>query len=210
MPVAVPLVACVVKLTPRIVCLLASPVSRPGAFTIASSLLHHALHSSCNLLVTALSTRCNPTCQLLCFVPHWHPFVAQSQTSLVVLPCNVAAMHDLQLKRPASMSCVYIWSMWSNDHPSCKCAGAVGPHGLELPGPRKSLGVQFWQRGNASLVYKMIPYNVPVPCSATQVFTTVHDNTDTVWAEAPSHVWCWWYLCAVELWFIKLLLGYIN
>ena len=43
---------------------------------------------------------------------------------------------------------------------------------LGLPGPRQSVGVEL--EGNAYAV--LLPNSVCAPCSATQVFTTVHDG----------------------------------
>ena len=60
-------------------------------------------------------------------------------------------------------------------------SGAVGADGrMLLPGPRRSLGVQFWHRGEPDHLYTMLPHSVPAPCSASQVFTTVHDDEATV------------------------------
>ena len=43
-----------------------------------------------------------------------------------------------------------------------------------------TLQVQFWHRGEDDRLYCMLPYSVPAPCWARQVFTTVHDNEETV------------------------------
>lgn len=48
-----------------------------------------------------------------------------------------------------------------------------------MPGPRKSLGVQFWHRGVPAMYAVLIPQSAPAPCSGRQVFTTVHDNEET-------------------------------
>lgn len=51
--------------------------------------------------------------------------------------------------------------------PGLQAASALG-----LPGPRQSIGLEV--QGNAYSV--LLPYSVCAPCSATQVFTTVHDG----------------------------------
>lgn len=50
--------------------------------------------------------------------------------------------------------------------------------GLHLPGPRKNLGVQFWHRGVPDKFFCLIPTTLGVPCSATQLFTTLHDDQE--------------------------------
>lgn len=40
--------------------------------------------------------------------------------------------------------------------------------------------VQFWHHGKDDWLYCMLPHSVPAPCWARQVFTTVHDNEETV------------------------------
>ena len=67
-------------------------------------------------------------------------------------------------------------------------AGTLDSDGQPLPGPRKSLGVQFWHRGEPDHLYCMLPYHVPAPCWARQVFTTVHDDEETVRFIVCSHV----------------------
>ena len=47
---------------------------------------------------------------------------------------------------------------------------------LGLPGPRQSVGVEV--EGNAYSV--LLPYSVSAPCSATQLFTTLHDGQTQV------------------------------
>jgi len=74
--------------------------------------------------------------------------------------------------------------------PDRACIQSIQRHGmylqaasaLGLPGPRQSLAVQV--EGNACSV--LLPHSVCVPCSATQVFTTVRNGqtqvcTDTAW-----------------------------
>lgn len=55
--------------------------------------------------------------------------------------------------------------------PGMQAASALG-----LPGPRQSVGLEV--QGNAFAV--LLPYSVCAPCSATQVFTTVHDGQTQV------------------------------
>ena len=50
------------------------------------------------------------------------------------------------------------------------------PVGLQLPLPRRSLGVEFVHRGKTDQYFVLIPRTMDAPCSARQVFTTVHDN----------------------------------
>ena len=52
--------------------------------------------------------------------------------------------------------------------------------GIPLPGPRRSLGVQYWSAGRPGMHCILLPHSVPAPCSAWRVFTTVHDNEETV------------------------------
>lgn len=53
---------------------------------------------------------------------------------------------------------------------------AQGGDGLQLTGPRLSLGVETV--GDAFFV--LLPFSVCTPCSAKQVFTTCHDNQSEV------------------------------
>lgn len=50
--------------------------------------------------------------------------------------------------------------------------GLQAASALGLPGSRQSVGVEV--QGNAYSV--LLPYSVCAPCSATQIFTTVHDG----------------------------------
>lgn len=56
--------------------------------------------------------------------------------------------------------------------------GIVSREGLQLPLPRRSLGVEYWHRGKSDNFFVLIPRHVEVPCSASQVFTTLHDNQE--------------------------------
>ena len=55
---------------------------------------------------------------------------------------------------------------------SVLCGTVQAASALGLPGPRQSVGVEV--EGNAYSV--LLPHSVCAPCSATQVFTTVHDG----------------------------------
>ena len=54
--------------------------------------------------------------------------------------------------------------------------GLISKNGIQLPLPRRSLGVEFWHKGNPDNFFILLPRNVDAPCSARQVFTTLHDN----------------------------------
>ncbi|GAX74304.1 hypothetical protein CEUSTIGMA_g1753.t1 [Chlamydomonas eustigma] len=56
--------------------------------------------------------------------------------------------------------------------------GLVSKDGLTLPLPRRSLGVEFWHRGKPDNFFILLPRHVDAPCSARQVFTTLHDNQE--------------------------------
>jgi len=56
--------------------------------------------------------------------------------------------------------------------------GVIAPKGLKLPLPRRSLGVEFWHRGKTNNFFILINRTLPVPCTARQIFTTVHDNQE--------------------------------
>ncbi|KAL6749861.1 hypothetical protein V8C86DRAFT_2831180 [Haematococcus lacustris] len=56
--------------------------------------------------------------------------------------------------------------------------GVRSGRGLQLPLPRRSLGVEFWHRGASDQYYVLIPRASSVPCTARQVFTTLHDDQD--------------------------------
>jgi hypothetical protein len=58
--------------------------------------------------------------------------------------------------------------------------GIVSASGLQLPLPRRSLGVEFWHKGKTDQYYMLIPRTAAVPCTARQVFTTLHDNQEQV------------------------------
>jgi hypothetical protein len=58
--------------------------------------------------------------------------------------------------------------------------GIVSASGLHLPLPRRSLGVEFWHKGRTDQYYMLIPRTASVPCTARQVFTTLHDNQEQV------------------------------
>lgn len=60
------------------------------------------------------------------------------------------------------------------------CAGFLSREGLQLPLPRRSLGVEFWHRGKTDQYFVLIPRTTATPCSARQVFTTLHDNQEQV------------------------------
>ena len=55
-------------------------------------------------------------------------------------------------------------------------SGLISKEGLQLPLPRHSLGVELWHRGTPDHFYVLLPRHVDAPCSARQVFTTLHDN----------------------------------
>jgi molecular chaperone DnaK (HSP70) len=74
---------------------------------------------------------------------------------------------------------VHIRSVDLPDDGAAAIAGFSSEDGMPLPGPRRSLGVQFWQKGVPTMYAVMIPRSTPAPCSARQVFTTVHDNEET-------------------------------
>ncbi|GLI64697.1 hypothetical protein VaNZ11_008052 [Volvox africanus] len=56
--------------------------------------------------------------------------------------------------------------------------GVLSRDGLQLPLPRRSLGVEFVHRGQSDRYFVLLPRTVDPPCSARQVFTTVHDNQE--------------------------------
>ncbi|KAG1679472.1 hypothetical protein FOA52_011070 [Chlamydomonas sp. UWO 241] len=56
--------------------------------------------------------------------------------------------------------------------------GVRSKHGLQLPLPRRSLGVEFFHRGLSDRYFVLIPRHMDAPCSASQVFTTLHDNQE--------------------------------
>nr|8GLV_5F Chain 5F, Flagellar associated protein [Chlamydomonas reinhardtii]8GLV_7B Chain 7B, Flagellar associated protein [Chlamydomonas reinhardtii]8GLV_Gs Chain Gs, Flagellar associated protein [Chlamydomonas reinhardtii] len=56
--------------------------------------------------------------------------------------------------------------------------GVRSREGLELPLPRRSLGVEFVHKGVSDRYFVLIPRTLDSPCSARQVFTTVHDNQE--------------------------------
>ncbi|KAG2484387.1 hypothetical protein HYH03_016802 [Edaphochlamys debaryana] len=56
--------------------------------------------------------------------------------------------------------------------------GIISRDGLQLPLPRRSLGVEFVHRGVTDKYFVLIPRTMDPPCSARQVFTTVHDNQE--------------------------------
>ena len=58
--------------------------------------------------------------------------------------------------------------------------GVRSREGLELPLPRRSLGVEFVHKGVSDRYFVLIPRTLDSPCSARQVFTTVHDNQEQV------------------------------
>ncbi len=74
--------------------------------------------------------------------------------------------------------------MWGPRKQACaRCcggafAGVVSRVGLQLPLPRRSLGVEFWHKGQTNQYFVLIPRTASVPCRARQVFTTVHDNQE--------------------------------
>ena len=47
--------------------------------------------------------------------------------------------------------------------------GIVSREGLHLPFPRRSLGVEFWHRGQSDKFFVLIPRTMDTPCSARQV-----------------------------------------
>ena len=86
--------------------------------------------------------------------------------SLLALPCQ-AAWHSLLLRPyPGPGNGLTV-------APMCALQGSAG---LRLPFPRESLGVQI--AGNSFFV--LLPYSVCTPCSARQIFSTVHDNQSEV------------------------------
>ncbi len=56
--------------------------------------------------------------------------------------------------------------------------GLISKDGLTLPLPRRSLGVEYWHKGTPDHYYVLLPRHVDAPCSARQVFTTLHDNQE--------------------------------
>jgi hypothetical protein len=77
----------------------------------------------------------------------------------------------------------------------CRCsetvahnAGVFGADSLRTP--RQALGIQIWRQGVPECFYELLPASVPAPCSASQIFTTVHDNEDTVRAVAMGRAGC--------------------
>ncbi|GFR47939.1 hypothetical protein Agub_g9742 [Astrephomene gubernaculifera] len=56
--------------------------------------------------------------------------------------------------------------------------GVTSRQGLALPLPRRSLGVEFVHRGVSDRTFLLLPRTLEAPCSARQVFTTVHDNQE--------------------------------
>ncbi|KAF5839675.1 hypothetical protein DUNSADRAFT_226 [Dunaliella salina] len=62
--------------------------------------------------------------------------------------------------------------------------GYLPKNGLQLPMPRRSLGVQFWHKGVPDRYAVLIPRTLGIPCSAKRIFTTLHDNQD----QASIHI----------------------
>lgn len=58
-------------------------------------------------------------------------------------------------------------------------SGIKSTNGLSLPLPRRSLGVEYWNRGTPDHLFILLPRTVPAPCKASQLFTTLHDNQST-------------------------------
>ena len=58
-------------------------------------------------------------------------------------------------------------------------SGLASKNGIQLPLPRRSLGVEFWHKGSPDNFFILLPRHVDAPCSARQVFTTLHDNQST-------------------------------
>jgi len=56
--------------------------------------------------------------------------------------------------------------------------GILSPDGLQLPLPRRSLGVEFWHKGRTNQYFVLIPRTIDLPATAKQVFTTVNDNQE--------------------------------
>ncbi len=79
------------------------------------------------------------------------------------------------VKRPvnASMSTVIhvcVCGVWCVCVCVCVCrVGTITRAGLQLPLPRRSLGVEFYHRGQTNQYYVLIPRTTAVPCRAKQV-----------------------------------------
>ena len=58
----------------------------------------------------------------------------------------------------------------------CTHAGLLCKDGLQLSLPRRSLGVEFWHKGAPDHFFVLLPRHVDAPCSARQIFTTLHDD----------------------------------
>jgi hypothetical protein len=57
-------------------------------------------------------------------------------------------------------------------------ADVVSRDGLAIPFPRRSLGLRFWHKGYSDKYFVLIPRHMDAPCSASQIFTTLHDNQE--------------------------------
>jgi hypothetical protein len=161
---------------------------RPTVATIDGDSFRTDTYTSTNNVVHTpfpVSRRPVPTCALAS--PHL-PWLAGATTNEDEYPWKDVPVVALAGTRPSLMQVPFSGDSEYVGEFGPKAAQPALPHlagicgrtGLLLPLPRRSLGVQFWSAGEGNHLYCMIPYNVPVPCSASQVFTTVHDNEETV------------------------------
>lgn len=56
--------------------------------------------------------------------------------------------------------------------------GILSRDGIQLSLPRRSLGVEYWHKGQTNQYFKLIPREIAAPCRAKQIFTTVNDNQE--------------------------------